>query len=330
MGMPPVDQPALRVPPVAPPTIPIARDCRCGGMVNPGNQNCNPFLWQPTNTLSMSCYAHGGPGDPCALHILNDAGNGLNKDPIQCYNANFARQNVRRFSDTFFLWDEPDTYGRSYTWAGQEWVAFANRYASSIQLMRQNGMKFASPIFTAGLPGILTQHVNEFYGACGGACSDPNSPAYIDIIAALASCRPSDTNDPNNPSQGCRNAANFFVEEINNIQIGRQLPVYIMGWSRFNVNNAFDELAAMEVIDEFFKSGSKVQRVYWYGAIDNGIGSEFSYLTNQILTGARAGQTLGQVWKEVCGCSDGDGGLTPSEAPAVRVPSTKSKKGTRY
>merc|ERR1712029_420981 len=182
--------------------------------------------------------------------------------------------------------------------------------------MRRNGIKFSSPIFTAGLQGILAQHVNEFFRACGPGCTDPNSPAYINIIAVLASCRPSDTIDPANPTQGCRNAAAFVVNEINTLQVGMQLPVYIMGWSRFNVNNAFDQLAAMEVTDEFFRIGSRVQRVYWYGAIDNGIGSEFNYLTNQILSGPRTGQTLGQVWKEECNCGDG------VTLPGLRVPPT--------
>merc|ERR1711983_749909 len=122
----------------------------------------------------------------------------------------------------------------------------------------------------AGLQGILTQHVNEFFRACGPGCTDPNSPAYINVIAVISACRPSDTVNPLNPMQGCRNAA--------------------------------DQLAAIDVIDEFFTRGSRVERVYWYGAIDNGIGSEFNYLTNTIMSGARTGQTLGQVWKAVCQC----------------------------
>merc|ERR1719491_1390214 len=150
---------------------------------------------------------------------------------------------------------------------------------------------------------FLAQHVNEFFRACGPSCSDPNSPAYIDIIAVNAVCRPSDTVNPENPRQGCRNAANYFVDETNSLMQSGRLAVYITNWSRLNAKNAYDQLAAMEVTDTFFRSGSRIQRVYWLGAIDNGIGTEYSFLTQQIGNGSRAGQTLGQVWRQECNCS---------------------------
>jgi len=285
--------------------------CPCGALVDPGIQNCDPYLWQPTGSRSMNCFANGGPNDPCGLNILNDVDNGLNKDPISCYYANNidGRQNripnrnrrVLTF-DTFFLWDEPDTYGRSYTWAGSTWAEYASRYANSIQFMRQNGIRFSSPLFSSGLPGILKQHVDEFYRACGRGCSDPNSASYIDIISVNAACRPSDTTDPLNPRIGCRTAAQYFVDEMNGLdQIGR-VSFYITNWSRFNVNNAFDQLAALDVTDQFFRTGSFINRVYWFGGIDNGIGSQYNYLTSQIMSGARAGQTLGQAWAAECNC----------------------------
>jgi len=47
----------------------------------------------------MSCFAYGGPHDPCALDMQNDINNGMDKNPAKCE------------YDTFFLWDEPDTQG---------------------------------------------------------------------------------------------------------------------------------------------------------------------------------------------------------------------------
>lgn len=242
----------------------------------------------------MHCYAYGGKNDPCALHNNNDYKNGFNKDPSECQGDIF---------DTFYLWDEPDTQGKSYSWAGTQWAAYAKKYKDKIQSMRQKGIKFTSPLITAGSSGAIKKRARDFFQACGNMCRDPNSSAYIDIIAINAFCGPWNIDDQSNPQQGCRNGVSYIVNEIKKLSSsneGGNLPVYITNWSRLHVSKATDQLAAMDATDAFFMEGSPVQRVYWFGAEDYGGGSSKNLLTDSIKSGIHAGKTLGEVWNKKC------------------------------
>jgi len=270
------------------------RTLKCGGAVDAGRSNCRSSLWEPASNPLMHCYAYGGNDDPCALHNNNDLDDGLSKDPSNCREG---------MSDTFYLWDEPDTQGKSYSWAGTQWAAYAIRYKNQIKEMRQRGIKFTTPMIIAGGPGAIKERAGEFYRACGDECRDPNSPAYIDIIAVNAFCGPWNINDPSDTEQGCRNGASFVVDEVKKLSSdheGGDLPVYITNWSRLHTSKTADQLAAMDATDEFFKEDSPVQRVYWFGARDFGGGSSKNYLTDTIESGARAGKSLGEVWNKEC------------------------------
>eukprot|EP00591_Stephanopyxis_turris_P017726 CAMPEP_0195538828 /NCGR_PEP_ID=MMETSP0794_2-20130614/49734_1 /TAXON_ID=515487 /ORGANISM="Stephanopyxis turris, Strain CCMP 815" /LENGTH=1792 /DNA_ID=CAMNT_0040672837 /DNA_START=109 /DNA_END=5487 /DNA_ORIENTATION=- len=266
---------------------------RCGGAVNAGNFNCGPDLWSPTSDLSIHCYAYGGDSDPCALHNNNDIDDGIYKDPSNCVGEHY---------DTFYLWDEPDTQGKTYDWAGEQWLAYSKRFKAEIMSMRQRGVKFTSPMITGGGPGEIKQRISSFYSSCGPDCNIPSSAAFIDVIAINAFCGPWNINDPSNPSQGCRNGASYILGEVESLPTGEGggLPVYITNWSRLQVSATEDQLAAMDATDEFFKEGSPVERVYWFGATDYGGNSSNNLLTDKIESGIHAGTTLGQLWKQKC------------------------------
>jgi len=269
----------------------------CGGAVNPGT--CNSTLWMPTGDSSMHCFAYGGPQDPCSLNNNNDANDGLNKNPSACQ------------GDTFYLWDEPDTQGRDYAWAGREWVNYASRFHSEITSMRRRGVKFTSPLLRAD---NTEANLRSFFLACGAACSDRSSPAYIDVIGVNVFCGPWNMAPGLAPVEGCRAGARYMVGIFQNLpQVRAGLPVYVTNWSRLQVNAAADQLAAMYAIDAFYSSNSPVERVYWFGAIDYGGGSTNNFLTDFVTSGADAGKTLGQVWASTCGSSP----EPPSPAPCT-------------
>ena len=141
---------------------------RCGAAVNAGAQNCGPGLWAPTGDGAMPCYAYGGTADPCALNNNNDANDGLDKDPSACT------------GDTFFLWDEPDTQGRSYAWAGAAWASYSARWAVQLSQLRARGGRVTSPLLKADYPA---DNLNDFWTSCGASCSDASSASYIDVVA---------------------------------------------------------------------------------------------------------------------------------------------------
>jgi Glycosyl hydrolase catalytic core len=147
-------------------------------------------------------------------------------------------------------------------------------------------VKFTSPLIRSGGPGETASNLNKFYSACGAPCRDQNSPA-VNVFAGP-------WNAPGIP--GCRDAANYIVNEIKAYFPTDNLPWYITNWSRLGTYNISDQVDAMKVIDYFFQSGSPVQRVYWFGATDFG-----GYSGNNFLTQATSnGQTLGQIWKANC------------------------------
>lgn len=254
---------------------------KCGGAVNnspSAASSCEQNLWNPTGDSSFACFAYGGPGDSCHLNNQNDPNDGLDKDPSMCE------------GDTFYLWDEPDTQGRSYSWAGSSWASYAATHSSQLQSIRST-TRVTSPLIRAGDSGTIRAAVDEFFHACGPSCRDPASPAYIDVIAVNAFCGPW-----NSAPLYCRGGANFIVEEVRGVFQSYNLPVYITNWSRLYTSSPEDQVDAMNAIDAFFVSNSPVERVYWFGATDYGGGSTNNFLTTTLDNG----RTLGEVWKEKC------------------------------
>jgi len=262
---------------------------KCGGAVNSSNDSnrvCQDDLWDPTGDSSMHCFAYGGSGDPCHLSNNNDPDDGRFKDPAMC------------FGDTLYLWDEPDTQGRSYDWAGRTWLDYSRRFSNELVEMRSTrGTKVTSPMLKAGGPGELLKNLNDFFNACGPPCVDRNDPAYIDVIAINAFC-----GDFNGPA-GCRGGAAFIYNEaINTSSAFNKIPVYITNWSRLQTDDPEDQIEAIDAIEQFFPSSITtdadrvVKRVYWFGATDFGGGSSNNFLTN-VLSG---GSTLGELWRNKC------------------------------
>lgn len=257
---------------------------RCGGAVDytsDPNQACQSFLWGPTGDSTMHCFAYGGSADPCHLNNNNDQNDGLFKDPSLCV------------GDTFYLWDEPDTQGRDYFWAGREWLAYSERFAQELEAMRSRGTKVTGPLLKAGDSGVLKQNMHIFFDACGAACFDESDPAYIDVIAVNGFC------GPWNGAAGCRAGASFIYNEAEQASNAfYNLPVYITNWSRLQTSAPADQIDAIEAIDEFFpSSGGVIDRVYWFGARDYGGGAETTgYLTNSLPDGG----TLGELWRMKC------------------------------
>merc|ERR1712085_98671 len=90
-------------------------DQKCGGAVDftlDPRQACQTFLWGPVDDSSQHCFSYGAIGDPCHLNNNNDENDGIFKDPSLC------------LTDTFYLWDEPDTQGHDYSWAGSTWLDY--------------------------------------------------------------------------------------------------------------------------------------------------------------------------------------------------------------
>ena len=283
-ALPPPTPPPVNPPPT-PPSPPSTLNQKCGGAVdastNPSEQ-CQFSLWDPTGDSSMHCFAYGGAADPCHLNNNNDVQDGLFKDPSLCN------------GDVFYLWDEPDTQGRDYFWAGREWLSYSERFASELQTMRSRGTKVTSPLLIAGSSGVLESNMITFMEACGGACYDESDPAYIDIIAINAFCGPW-----NDQYGGCRAGASFIYDEAVSVSNSfDNIPVYITNWSRLQTSSASEQVDAIDSIDEFFpSSGGVIERVYWFGATDFGGGSgTTSYLTNVLPNGS----TLGDAWKVKC------------------------------
>lgn len=261
----------------------LPRSQKCGAAVNSSNdsnQMCQNDLWTPTGDSTMHCFAYGGSGDPCHLSNNNDGNDGLDKDPSLCG------------EDTFYLWDEPDTQGKSYEWAGKAWYEYSRKFETELRQFRSDGIKVTSPLLKAGGEGVLGHNLDVFLKSCGQACSDENDPAYIDVIAVNAFC-----GDFNGPS-GCRGGAAFINNEAGKIsRSNANRPVYVTNWSRLGSSDPHDQLEAMEAIDEFFPNTSGVvERVYWFGATDFGGGSSNNLLTNLLSDGT----TLGEYWFDKC------------------------------
>jgi hypothetical protein len=230
----------------------------------------------------MPCFAYGGSGDPCHLSNNNDPFDGQFKDPSRC-----------KSSDTFYLWDEPDTQGRSYDWAGRTWLEYSKRFANELREMRNRGVKVTGPLLKAGSSGILLGNMRSFYDSCGPACFDESDPAYIDVLAINGFC------GPFNGPAGCRGGASFIYDEAMKMYDSfGNIPVYITNWSKLQTSNPLDQVDAIDAIEAFFPSSSSsvVERVYWFGATDFGGGSSNNFLTNVLPDGS----TLGELWRNKC------------------------------
>ncbi len=259
-----------------------SNDNKCGAAVNASDDaeaQCQQDLWGPAGDPSMHCFAYGGAGDPCHLSNTNDDNDGLDKDPSLCR------------GDTFYLWDEPDTQGRDYTWSGNAWVAYAEANASELMTMRAAGTRVTSPLIRSGDADVIPNNVGAFFEACGAPCVDPTSPAYIDVVAINAFCGP--WNGGN-----CDAAVAFVVDEVRKIE--EHLPVYITNWSYLSSESAQDQVAALESSDGFFGDGSPVERVYWFGAQDFGGGTSNNFLSNTVTGRDGETTTLGSLWKAEC------------------------------
>ena len=283
--IPPIPSPVAVIP-----TVPVVSSSqKCGGAVNTGltsNEMCTKDLWNPTGDPTQFCYAYGGVSDPCSLHNNNDIGDGLLKDPSACA------------GDTFYLWDEPDTQRKNYTWAGIEWANYATRFASEIKTLRARGVQFTSPLLKAGSDGAIVTRLNEFYTACGSACHDPQSPAYINVNAINAFAGP--WNAPG--LEGCRDGAGFVTNETiayNRNNNAGSRPWYVTNWSRLGTYDILDQVDAINAIDVFLSNGSPVQRIYWFGATDYGGNSGSNFLTSLVTLNGQT-TTLGQIWKTKC------------------------------
>jgi len=283
----PTKSPSL---PPTPEPAPLSSDHnnKCGGAINFSNDpkhECLTNLWEPTDDTTMHCLAYGGSSDPCSLNNHNDVNDGLDKDPSLC------------LGDTFYLWDEPDTQGHDYTWAGEKWLLYSQRFAYELEHMKSRGTKVTSPLVRAGDSGVIKSNIQAFFDACGSACSDQSDPAYIDVIAINGFCGP--WNFEGVGSTGCRGGAEFlYGEAVSTAKAFNTLPVYFTNWSRLQTHSPDDQVNAMEAVDAFFPTpDSVVKRVYWFGAKDYGGGAETSgYLTNTLSDG----RTLGQVWHSKC------------------------------
>jgi hypothetical protein len=265
---------------------------KCGAAVNSSDNSdkkCMDDLWDPTGDSTMHCFAYGGLGDPCHLSNTNDSNDGLDKDPLNCK------------GDTFYLWDEPDTQGKTYDWAGKAWYVYSRKFETELRQLRTSGIKITSPLLKAGGEGVLGNNLDEFLNACGDACTNKDDPAYIDVIAVNAFC-----GDFNGPS-GCRGGAAFIYNEVTKISRSTTsdniiLPVYITNWSRLGTSNPDDQIDAIDAIDEFFPSSNNdndgvVKRVYWFGATDYGGASSNNFLANILSDGKT---TLGKYWLDKC------------------------------
>jgi len=154
-------------------------------------------------------------------------------------------------------------------------------------------VRVTTPLLKADAPG---EYLDEFWRVCGEACSDPSSPAYIDIVAVNPFCGA--WNLPVGTAEGCRGGAAYVVDGLRGSLRGR--PIHVTNWGYLGSATAEAQLAAMDATDAFFAPGSPVERVYWFGARDYGGGTTTNFLTDVVESGDRAGRTLGELWVERC------------------------------
>jgi len=225
----------------------------------------------------MECFSYGGVTDPCSLNNNNDPNDGLDKNPLEC-NA-----------EHFFLWDEPDTQGRSYGWAGAVWKNYCSRWSSQIAEFKARGGKVVGP---AVKNDKYVANMHEFFGACGSACTQ-EGPCKIDEAAANVFVGSWNNGNLRGGIQWSIGQFDLF-----NTQTGLNLPVSITNWSYLGSKTADAQLDAMEVTEEFFKASNPVEitQAYYFLARDFGGGTTNNLATDRTIDG----KTLGAHWKEIC------------------------------
>lgn len=225
----------------------------------------------------MECFSYGGSTDKCSLNNNNDPNNGLDKNPLDCQ------------ENHFFLWDEPDTQGHSYHWAGVTWKTYCNRWASQLTRFKAQGGKVVGP---AVKNDKYVDNMHQFFNSCGSACTQ-EGPCKIDEAAANVFV--GSWNHGN-----LRGGIQWSINEFHrfNRQAGLDLPVSITNWSYLGSNTADAQLDAMQVTEEFFKSSNPVRitQAYYFLARDFGGGTSNNLATDR----TSHGKTLGQHWKETC------------------------------
>jgi hypothetical protein len=142
-------------------------------------------------------------------------------------------------------------------------------------MLRKRGVRFTSPLLRAGSPGVTASNLNAFYAACGSQCRNQSSPSYINVNAVNVFVGPWNAAG----IQGCRDGANYMVNEMKAYFPTDNLSWYVTNWSRLGTFNVSDQVDAMNVIHLFFQSGSPVERIYWFGATDYGGNSGNNFLT---------------------------------------------------
>merc|ERR1719486_15125 len=299
-------------------------DRRCAAAVDHSG-TCEQQLWQPTGDANgtQPCYRYGGPADPCALNVNNDRSPnpaddyGMDKNPSLCTSTD----------KVFYLWDEPDTQaGRSYDWAAEKWLQYADRWAGELATMRAGGWKVTTPLFEFSR---FAGNVREFFDGCvarGADCypsdnsinagTTPSSNRYaVDVIAANMFCGTWNSQSAGGQptTDECRGGIHWqfqdsqgqFRQMRQNTPATASMPVYITNWARTNGCGALtptQQLVGMDATDAFW-AHSQVKRVYWFGASNyqghqcpNNPIQTGNFLTDQI----RPGETMGDRWRAIC------------------------------
>jgi hypothetical protein len=273
----------------APTSLPVLSSSKCGASVGPGTAwetDCRRLLWSPTQDESMFCFAFGGPGDPCHLNIVHDGVNeGRFKDPSACRLGIRPDGDYWSYGDVLYLWDDPSSYGFSFQWAANAWLAYSTtRWVDEMTLLRSRGLKVSTPLVTFENEAQVVSQLSEFFDACGSLCDDAESSAYVDILAVNVFC------DPGTETCSAKVAAvTSFLQDLS-LQYNNR-PIHIAQWGVRDSTQAPELLSAMDSTPGFFTDGSTIERVYWYGGD--------SPDTTSLRIQAR-GSRLGLIWAQTC------------------------------
>jgi len=247
---------------------------KCGYAVSQGAGYCEKAAQQVGE--KMSCFAYGGPSDPCSLNCNNDAQQGMNKDPSLC------------MGPEFFLWDEPDTQGFSYSWAGSTWMQYSQKYASQLAQLRARGTQIIAPAVKNDKPGV---NIDAFMNACP-SCLTPGSPSKIDGFASNVFVGSWNHGDLNGGVTWSVNQFKPTSAKYNN------MPFYVTNWSYLGTHSPYDQKAAMSATRSFFINSSPVVKVFYFAARDYGGGT-----TNNGFDSYAGSQSLGEIWRQTCDSS---------------------------
>lgn len=281
----------------APTRLPALSSSKCGATVGPGpwETSCRMYLWNPTQDESMFCFAFGGAGDPCHLNIVHDGVNyGRFKDPSSCRLQ--LRPDGDYFSrgDVFYLWDDPSLYGFDFRWAANAWLAYSlTRWVDQVELLRKAGLKVTTPLVTFQDEAQVVRQLSEFFDTCSPHCDDPESNAYIDLLAVNVFCDPS--------TETCADKVAAVTNSLKGLssQYGDR-PVHITQWGVRDSSDPPVLLSAMDSTPGFFTDGSTIERVYWYGGD--------SPTTTNLRIQARQSR-LGLIWAQTCASIDSNNSL---------------------